>query len=67
MARTPQMPRTGLSTQGTGTQDDSRMAYLRSHGWKRVLVGNPWQWHKPPLPARYTLHDAYDLERSRSK
>jgi len=45
----------------------AKVRFLVSHGWRRTLVGNPWQWHKPPLPARYTLNDAYDLERSRQK
>lgn len=61
-------PRIAKEVAKVATLDDvAKAKYLLAHHWRHKLVGNPWQWEKPPLPARYRLEDAYDLERSRER
>lgn len=38
--------------------------YLKRKGWVKDADGGLWCWHLPPVPGRYKLQDALDLQRS---
>lgn len=42
---------------------ESNEQYLRRKGWVQLRTLSAWCWQLPPLPARYMMQDAMDVQR----